>query len=75
MCLTVVCEDIFHLVSIDIFTWCVRIVLIMVCEDALTMVCKDVRIIALASSVSRVDATHRVVGLNQFACESVKSCR
>ena len=30
-----------------------RIVLIMVCEDALTMVCKDVRVIALASSVRK----------------------
>ena len=43
------------------FTWCVRIVLTMVWEDVLTVVCEDVRVIALVSSVSRVDATHRVV--------------
>ena len=54
MFFTVVREDAF-------FTWCVRIVLTVVWEDVLTVVCEDVRVIALVSSVSRIDATHRVV--------------
>ena len=36
-------------------------VLTVMWENVLTMVGEDVRVIALVSSVSRVDATHRVV--------------
>ena len=52
-------------------------VLTVMWEDVLTVVGEDVRVIALVSSVSRVDAaTHRsspLLGLIQLACEPVRA--